>query len=49
MFKAITKKLFGTENERFLKSLNPIVEEINKLEKSFCSLMSAISYSLSIN
>ncbi len=38
MFKAITKKLFGTENERLLKSFNPIVEEINELEKSFCKL-----------
>ena len=38
MFKAITKKLFGTENERLLKSFNPIIEEINKLEKSFSKL-----------
>ncbi len=35
MFKAITKKLFGTENERLLKSFNPTVDKINELEKSF--------------
>ena len=38
MFKAITKKLFGTENERLLKSFNPIVEQINRLEESFSKL-----------
>ena len=35
MFKAITQKLFGTENQRLLKSFEPTVEKINQLEKSF--------------
>ena len=35
MFKAITRKLFGTENQRLLKSFEPTVEKINQLEKSF--------------
>ncbi|MCO6431493.1 MAG: preprotein translocase subunit SecA [Deltaproteobacteria bacterium] len=32
------KKLFGTRNDRFLKSMRPFVERINELEKSFKSM-----------
>tara|TARA_E500000178_G_scaffold356543_1_gene435341 strand:- start:17578 stop:20133 length:2556 start_codon:yes stop_codon:yes gene_type:complete len=35
MFELITKKIFGTSNDRILKSLNPIVQKINLLEKDF--------------
>jgi len=32
MFSLITKKLFGTRNERELKKIQPIVEKINSIE-----------------
>jgi len=32
MFTSIARKIFGTVNERILKSIQPIVEEINSLE-----------------
>jgi len=31
----IAKKIFGTENDRTLKKLRPIVEKINALEPKF--------------
>ena len=33
MFGAIAKNLFGTANERILKSFQPVVEKINEMEK----------------
>ena len=41
MFGLITKKLFGTKNERYLKKLRPIVERINSLEASMEKLADA--------
>ena len=38
MFKLITKKLFGTSNDRLLKSMRPVIEKINNLEDSFSKL-----------
>ncbi|MBH43491.1 MAG: preprotein translocase subunit SecA [Rickettsiales bacterium] len=38
MFEAITKKLFGTENERLLKSFDSTIDKINELEESFSKL-----------
>ncbi len=38
MFAAILKKIVGTQNERALRKLKPIVEKINELEKSYQSL-----------
>ena len=35
MINAILKKVFGTRNERIIKSLKPIVEKINSLEPEF--------------
>jgi len=32
MFNVVAKKIFGTKNERYLKSLQPTVEKINELE-----------------
>ncbi|SDN66332.1 preprotein translocase subunit SecA [Desulfonauticus submarinus] len=32
MFNFIVKKVFGTKNERYLKSIQPLVEKINSLE-----------------
>ncbi|RLE17707.1 MAG: preprotein translocase subunit SecA [Acidobacteria bacterium] len=32
MIKTIVKKVFGTKNDRFLKSLQPIVNQVNQLE-----------------
>jgi len=34
----IAKKIFGTENDRKLKKLRPLVEKINSLEPQFESL-----------
>ena len=34
----IAKKLFGTENDRKLKKLRPLVEKINGLEEGFIRL-----------
>ncbi len=41
MFGAIAKRLFGTANERFLKTLNRSVEAINALEPGLTSLSDA--------
>ena len=38
MLKYILSKLFGSQNERYLKSLNPIIEEINSYEEEFSKL-----------
>ncbi|HMO01647.1 MAG TPA: preprotein translocase subunit SecA [Oligoflexia bacterium] len=38
MFGFIAKKIFGTHNERFLRSLTPLVAEINLLEKDLEAL-----------
>tara|TARA_B100000989_G_scaffold258070_1_gene207829 strand:+ start:874 stop:3423 length:2550 start_codon:yes stop_codon:yes gene_type:complete len=35
MFELITKKIFGTSNDRILKSFKPLVQKINLLEKDF--------------
>ncbi|MBF0428583.1 MAG: preprotein translocase subunit SecA, partial [Magnetococcales bacterium] len=35
MFGAIARKLFGSSNDRYLKSLNPIIQKINALEPDF--------------
>ncbi|OSM01617.1 preprotein translocase subunit SecA [Magnetofaba australis] len=32
MFQAIARKIFGSANDRYLKSLNPLVDQINALE-----------------
>jgi len=34
MFKYFVKKIFGTENDRYLKSIAPVVTRINDLESS---------------
>jgi len=34
----IAKKIFGTENDRKLKKLRPLVDKINGLEPDFVSL-----------
>ncbi|MGO8867208.1 MAG: preprotein translocase subunit SecA, partial [Alphaproteobacteria bacterium] len=41
MFGAIARKLFGSANERFLKSLQPHVDEINVLEPALEKLADA--------
>ena len=38
MFATVAKKMFGTANERLLKSLDPIVQEINKKEDAIKKL-----------
>lgn len=38
MFKYLFKKIFGTENDRFLKSIRPTIAKINSYEDSFKSL-----------
>ena len=38
MFAFILKKIFGTQNERFLKKIQPLVDKINSLEKEVSSL-----------
>ncbi|MBF0295583.1 MAG: preprotein translocase subunit SecA [Magnetococcales bacterium] len=35
MFGAIARKLFGTSNDRYLKTLNPTIQKINALEPEF--------------
>ena len=37
MINFITKKIFGTKNERDLKKLQPLVDQINKFELEFQS------------
>ena len=32
---ALLKKIFGTSNDRYVKSLDPIVKKINALEQEF--------------
>ncbi|MGI6394378.1 MAG: preprotein translocase subunit SecA [bacterium] len=34
MFKQVVRKIFGTENERYLKSIKPLVAQINALEST---------------
>ena len=41
MFKYLFKKIFGTENDRFLKSIRPTIAKINELESSLVSLSDA--------
>ncbi|MFH1653122.1 MAG: preprotein translocase subunit SecA [Pseudomonadota bacterium] len=41
MFNNVLKKIFGTSNERYLKSIQPIVAEINALEPSISKLSDA--------
>ena len=38
MFKFISQKIFGTSNDRLLKSFQPMIEQINSLEKTFSKL-----------
>ena len=38
MFKSIAQKFFGTENQRLLKSFDPIVKKVNHLEEEFSKL-----------
>ena len=38
MFKFISQKIFGTSNDRLLKSFQPMIEQINGLEKTFSKL-----------
>lgn len=38
MFVYLAKKIFGTRNDRLLKSIKPIVEQINSLESKFVAL-----------
>lgn len=38
MFSSLTKKLFGSANDRIIRSLQPIVDSINKLEERISSL-----------
>ncbi|MBT5658590.1 MAG: preprotein translocase subunit SecA, partial [Rhodospirillaceae bacterium] len=41
MLGALAKRIFGTSNERFLKTLQPTIDEINKLEPSLEKLSDA--------
>ncbi|MBR6421270.1 preprotein translocase subunit SecA [bacterium] len=41
MFKYLFKKIFGTENDRFLKSIRPTIAKINELESSIKTLSDA--------
>ena len=41
MFKYLFKKIFGTENDRFLKSIRPTIAKINELESSLTTLSDA--------
>ena len=41
MFKYLFKKIFGTENDRFLKSIRPTIAKINELESSLTNLSPA--------
>ena len=38
MFSTVLKKIFGSQNDRFLRKLRPLVREINELEKSIQEL-----------
>ncbi|GAB0057667.1 Protein translocase subunit SecA [Candidatus Magnetaquicoccaceae bacterium FCR-1] len=38
MFGAIVRKLFGSSNDRYLKTLNPLIQKINALEPDFAGL-----------
>ena len=40
-FGALTKKIFGTPNDRMVKSVRPLVEKINALEPEFLALSDA--------
>jgi len=41
MFKYLFKKIFGTENDRFLKSIRPTIAQINSFEDSLKNLSDA--------
>lgn len=41
MFGYLTKKLFGTKNERYLKTLLPVVSKVNAFEESMAGLSDA--------
>jgi preprotein translocase, SecA subunit len=41
MFKYLFKKIFGTENDRFLKSIRPVIAQINSFEDSLKNLSDA--------
>lgn len=38
MFKYMMKKIFGTENDRYLKSIQPVINRINSLEPAMAKL-----------
>lgn len=38
MFSTVLKKIFGSQNDRFLRKLRPLIREINELEKSIREL-----------
>lgn len=38
MFSYLARKVFGTRNDRVLKSIRPLVQRINELEESFATL-----------
>jgi preprotein translocase subunit SecA len=38
MFKAFARKIFGSKNERYLRSLTPFVERVNMLEPQMQAL-----------
>ncbi len=38
MFASVAKRLFGSANDRFIKSLDKTVNEINELEPSLVAL-----------
>ncbi|NNL18494.1 MAG: hypothetical protein HKP37_07120, partial [Boseongicola sp.] len=41
-FGTITKKVFGTANDRQVKATRPIVDQINALEPEFAALDDAV-------
>ena len=40
-FGTLAKKVFGTPNDRMVKSVRPLVEKINALEPEFAALSDA--------
>ena len=43
MLNFITKKIFGSSNDRFLKKIYPLVESTNELEKKGICMFHPIS------
>ncbi len=41
MFKFIARKIFGSKNERYIKKIRPLLQEINKLEERCAALADA--------